>query len=229
MKKLRVRNCVVVFTSLAMVHAVAAPAAIGIATAKGSFRVDDSYVAGNATLFEGASVETGTNTGELNLSKARVAMAAETRGRVFQDRMILDRGKVQWGGTAFRTLVGELQIVGANDASKALVTRKGEGVQVASLSGTVNVLSASGEMLMAVAPGMAFDFNPEPQGASPGDKTDPSTPPNKNKKKKAAAAGLSTGAKVGIGVGVAAAAGGVAAGVVATRGGPVTNILNLSR
>ena len=224
------------FVSVAMVSAMAAPASIGIATAKGSFRVDDSYVAGNATLFEGVSVETGTNTGELSLSKTRVAMAADTRGRVFQDRMVLDRGKVQWGGSAFRTLVGELQIVGADGASKAVVTRKGEGVQVASLSGTVNVLSSTGAIVMSVPAGNAFDFTPEPQGASAGDKTDPSDPNKKgNKKKKAAAAagaggaaaggvaagagaaaGISTAAAIGIGVGVVAA-GGTAIGVLATR------------
>src|SRR5882724_11085480 len=107
MKKMTVRNVWAVFVSLAMVHALAASATIGIATAKGSFRVDDSYVAGNATLFEGAAIETGNSTGELNLSKAKIVMATDTRGRVFQDRLVLDRGKVQWGGSTFRTVAGE--------------------------------------------------------------------------------------------------------------------------
>ena len=211
MKKITVRNVLAMFVSLAMVHALAASAMIGVATAKGSFRVDDSYVAGNATLFEGAAVETGISTSELNLSKAKVIMAAETRGRVFQDRLILDRGKVQWGGPNFRTLAGELQIVGLDNGSKAMVDRKGEVVQVASLAGTVNVLSTSGEMVMSVAAGSAYDFSPEPQGASPGDKKDPPS------RKKAGGAWITTTTgKVWIAV-LAVGAGGAAAGVVATR------------
>src|SRR5882724_4154952 len=170
MKKMTVRNVWAVFVSLAMVHALAASATIGIATAKGSFRVDHSYVAGNATLFEGAAVETGGSTGELNLSAGKVVMATETRGRVFQDRLILDRGRVQWTGSKFRTLAGDLQIVGLDDASKALVSRKGEVIEVASLSGTVNVLTTAGEVVMSVAAGNAYDFTPDPQGASPGEK-----------------------------------------------------------
>jgi hypothetical protein len=172
MKNLTVRNVLGIFISLAMVNALAASASIGIATAKGSFRVDDSYVAGNATLFEGAAVETGINSGELNLSKTRVTIGAESKGRVFGDRLILDRGKAQWAGSGFRTLVGELQVVGADSASKALVSRRGEAVQVASLSGTVNVLSTNGQMVMAVAAGNSYEFMPEPQGASPGEKQD---------------------------------------------------------
>ena len=212
MKKLTVRNLLVVIVSLAMAHAMAASASIGIATAKGSFRVDDSYVAGNTTLFDGASVETGAATGELNLSKAKVSMASETRGRVFQDRLVLDRGKVQWGGSEFRTLAGEYQVVGAANNSKAIVVRVAGAVQVASLSGTVNVMSTSGEMVMAVAAGSAYEFTPEPQGASPGTKKDPTAPVKHTVKT------LSVGAKVGIGLAVAAGVG-IPVGVAASRGG----------
>ncbi len=218
MKKITVRNILVMYISFAMVHALAASSTIGIATAKGIFRVDNSYVAGNATLFEGVAVETDSSSGELNLSKAKLVMATETRGHVFQDRLILDRGKVQWGGSTYRTVAGEFQIVGVDSASKAMVVRRGNAVQVASLNGTVNVLSATGEMLMAVGAGSAYDFTPEPQGATPGDA-------DKKKKDKAAAAAvggkgtavaLSTTAKVIITV-AAIGAGGAAAGVVATR------------
>jgi hypothetical protein len=211
MKKLTIRNLQVAIVSLAVVNAMAATASIGIATARGSFRVDDSYVAGNATLFDGASIETGASTSELNLSKARVVVATETRGRVYQDRLILDRGRVQWSGSGYRTLAGEFQVVGADGASKALVSRKGETVEVASLSGTVNVLSSSGEMVMAVGAGNAYDFSPEPQGASPGDQD------NKGSTKAKKVVKLSTGAKVAIVFGVGAAVA-IPAAVIATRG-----------
>ena len=211
MKKIIARNVLTVFISLALVHALAAPAAIGIATAKGSFRVDDAYVAGNATLFEGTAVETGKTTSELNLSKANIVMATDSRGRVFQDRLILDKGKVQWVGSNFQTLAGEILIVGAASGSKALVERRGETVQVASLAGTVNVFSSTGESLMAVGAGTAYDFTPEPQGAVPGDKKDTATTSTAKKGGK-----MSTAAKVWITV-AAVGASGAAAGVLATR------------
>jgi len=42
---------------------------IGIAKANGSFRVDNSRVAGNTTLSDGATVETGEATSRLQLQK----------------------------------------------------------------------------------------------------------------------------------------------------------------
>jgi len=222
MKNLTVRNLQVVVASLAMVNAMAASASIGIATARGSFRVDDSYVAGNATLFEGASIETGASTSELSLSKTRMVVASESRGRVYQDRLVLDRGKVQWSGSGYKTMAGEFQIVGVDGGSKALVTRMGETVEVASLSGTVNVLSTDGVMVMAVGAGNAYAFTPEPQGATPSDKSDDGNA--KNKKKKAGVlaatagkmAALSVGVKVAVVAAVAASIA-VPAAVVATR------------
>jgi len=203
MKKTTVRNLLVIFTSFAMVHTLASSASIGIATAKGSFRVDNSYVFGNATLFEGTDVETGVSAGELDLSQAKVLMATDTRGRVYQDRLILDRGMVQWNGGKYRTLAGEVVVVGVDSSSKAFVARRGDVVEVASLSGTVNVLSADGEPLIAVASGMAYDFSPEPQGATPGKKNDPPASAKSTK--------LSTKTKLLITTAVVGAGGGTAA------------------
>jgi hypothetical protein len=203
-----VRDLIVVTVSLSMTHAFAASATIGIATAKGNFRVDDSTVAGNATLFEGTSVETGLTTGELRLASARVAMASMTKGAVYQDHLSLEQGKIQWtGGSAFRATAGGLEVVGAGVDSTALVVRKGDELQVASLAGTVNVVRAGGELIRAVPAGMAFSFGPDPQGATAG----PDEDKDKKKKKKKAAAAVGTGAAGGAAAGTAAGAGASAA------------------
>src|SRR5256885_1496834 len=94
------------------------PAAIGIGMveAEGTFQVDHARVVGNATLFDGAVVETGRASGDLRLNTgARMQLASESRGRVFQDRLVLERGAGQLQGTGSRIEARTLRIV-ADDA-----------------------------------------------------------------------------------------------------------------
>ncbi len=68
-------------------------AAIGVAIADGSFRIDSHPVVGNATLFEGNQLETTTATPELRLYG----------GALFQDRLVLETGMTEVeGGNAYR-------------------------------------------------------------------------------------------------------------------------------
>lgn len=233
MKKITVRNVLAMSVSLAMVHALAAPAMIGIATARGSFRVDDSYVAGNATLFAGATVETGVTTGELSLANAKVALDSGTRTRVYQDHLVLDQGKVQWSGALLRMQAGLLQVVGADSGSTSIVVRRGDSVVVGALTGNVKVLAANGSLVRTISTGSAFSFGqeqtkPEQTTATAED----TTKKDGDGKKKAAGAaagaagaagaaaaggaGLATGTIVAIGVGVAAAVA-IPVAVIATR------------
>ncbi len=231
MKKMTVRNLLVVFVSLAMVHALAASATIGIATAKGDFRVDESSVAGNATLFDGTAVETGGTTGEVKLSNSRVALDTKTRTRVYQGHMVLDQGKVQWSGPELRMEAGLLNVEALDNRSTAIVVRKGTSVVVGALSGNVKVMAKNGAMLRMVSGGSAFEF-PQEQTTTPATNTSTDTETESQKKKKAgaaagavggaaaggaaAAAGISTGVVVAVSVGVAAAVA-VPLAVVATR------------
>ena len=245
MKKINVRNVLAVFASLAMVHALAAPAMIGIATAKGSFRVDDSYVAGNATLFDGATVETGVTTGELSLAKTKVALDTGTRARVYQGRVVLDQGKLQWSGALLRLQAGSWQVEGIDSASTAVVVRRGESVVVGALTGNVKVMASNGSVLRTIPPGLAFSFRQDPAAQAQTATHEDSKKDDDAKKKAAAAAaaadtagaaagtgaaaggaaaaGMATGTMVAIGVGVAAAVA-IPVAVVATRSDtPATN------
>src|SRR5437899_6869407 len=72
---------------------MAAAPAVGIATARGSFTIDASSIAGNATLFEGNQIETGKASSQLQLNNgARMQLAAESRGIVYRDRLVLEKG-----------------------------------------------------------------------------------------------------------------------------------------
>src|SRR6202020_1658629 len=73
--------------------ATAAQPVIGTVTAAGAFRVDSSGVSGNATLFEGSTVETGAAGSTTDLQTgARVSLGALSKGRFYSDRMILEKG-----------------------------------------------------------------------------------------------------------------------------------------
>ena len=238
--------------SLAMTNAFAASGTIGIATAKGNFRVDNSTVAGNATLFEGASVETVSTTGELRLAGARVAMAAGTKSTVFQDYVSLEQGKIQWsGGSAFRAKSGSLEVVGTGQESTALVVRKGNELQVAALTGTVNVMLSGGRLVKAVTAGTAFAFADPRQeapttgqagqtaGTTAGTTADTATGTTAGTAAGTAGAagaagtvgaatgfaGMATGTLIAVGVGIVGAVA-IPLAVVATRGSDTPTVSN---
>src|SRR5689334_16718451 len=75
--------------------ALAAPA-IGIVTASGHFSVEGSQVWGNATLFDGATIETSSASSELALRNGvKVQLGAASRARIWQNRMVLEKGVAQ--------------------------------------------------------------------------------------------------------------------------------------
>jgi hypothetical protein len=90
-----------VFSSLLFsVVALAAPA-IGIVTASGHFNVEGSQVWGNATLFDGTVVETSTASSELALRNGvKVQLAAGSRARIWENRLVLEKGVAQLAAPA---------------------------------------------------------------------------------------------------------------------------------
>jgi len=79
---------------------LAAPA-IGIVTASGHFNVEGSQVWGNATLFDGTTVETSSASSELALRNGvKVQLAAGSRARIWQNRLVLEKGVAQLAAPA---------------------------------------------------------------------------------------------------------------------------------
>lgn len=86
----------IVLSSLVFSVAALAAPAIGIVTASGHFSVEGSQVWGNATLFDGATIETGEASSELALRNGvRVQLGAGSRARIWQNRMDLQKGVAQ--------------------------------------------------------------------------------------------------------------------------------------
>ena len=86
---------IVIASLLFSVAALAAPA-IGIVTASGHFNVEGSQVWGNATLFDGTTIETSSASSDLALRNGvKVQLAAGSRARIWQNRLVLEKGVAQ--------------------------------------------------------------------------------------------------------------------------------------
>lgn len=160
-------------TALAMQLSIgmAAPSAIGVATAKGNFRIDQAPVSGNGTLFDGTLVETLRASGQLELNNgAKLQLGANSRGKVYQDRLVLEQGEGQFrpGQTnQFGFEAKTLRIIPADSNSIAHVSMVGSRrVHVAALRGSFRVTNANGITVAALAAGRALEFEPPQAGAT---------------------------------------------------------------
>src|SRR5262245_55933924 len=74
----------------------AASPVIGVVVAKGSFQLDSSRVVGNGTVFDGSTIETQKATSQLSLTGgARMMLDTASKGRIYRDRMELEKGTGQ--------------------------------------------------------------------------------------------------------------------------------------
>ncbi len=142
-------------------YAVAGTPSIGSASAQGQMRVDGYSADGNATLFDGSVVETENAAAALRLGKdVRILMATGSRGALYRDRLVLERGKGEATLPAhFEIDADSLHVTSAQPGSRAVVTVKtANSIEVASLSGDLQVANAGGLLLARIAPGHSLSF-----------------------------------------------------------------------
>jgi hypothetical protein len=125
--------------------------AIGIVTASGHFTLQGSEVWGNATLFEGSTVETTAASSQLALSNGvKMQLGAGSRARVFAGRLMLDKGVGQVGQAApFEVDAAGFKIRGAG--VRVGVGAPGQTVEIAALTGVAKVFG-NGDVLLAAVP-----------------------------------------------------------------------------
>ena len=160
MNRLAIALCV--WFSLAVLPAF--PAAIGVAKANGSFSVDRNPVVGNTTLFEGNTLETAAVSSELQLySGIRMGLAPDSRGRVFGDRLVLEKGLGELnGGAGYRIEARGLRIFADSPGAAGRVAiTEDHKVQAAALAGSLRVTTADGTVVALVRPAMALEFEPQ--------------------------------------------------------------------
>jgi hypothetical protein len=147
---------------------IAASPAIGVAVASGSFRVDGARVAGNSSVFEGDTIETGVVQSEVQLNGGvRMRLGAESRGRFYRDRMALERGQAQLDASSGYRMEALNLSVAAEPSAGARVSLSGpRRVQVAAFGGSVRVANTDGVLLAMLTPGKVLEFETDVAGAA---------------------------------------------------------------
>ena len=147
----------------------AASPAIGVAMANGSFLLDHAAVVGNANVFDGSTIETQRAMSDITLQNGlKMRLGLETRGRIYQDRLILEKGAGQVSGSKFRVEAGRLRILPLDNGSAARIAwGRDKLVEVASLAGRVRVETATGVTVANIDSGSALSFSDEAGAALP--------------------------------------------------------------
>ncbi len=153
-------------------HVALAPAAeqvIGMANADGSFSIDNARVSRHATLFDGNLVETAKASSTLDLTGgARVRLAAASRGRVYHDHLVLERGASEIHGADYLIEALALRVAPATPEASAKVARlAADRIEVAAVTGAVRVMSAEGVLLASLESGRVLEFAPQVAVAAP--------------------------------------------------------------
>jgi len=143
-------------------YAAAGTTSIGTISAQGSIQVDGYAVIGNATLFDGSVVETNSASASLRIDQgARITLATDSRGALYRNRLVLQQGSAELALPAnFQVEANDLRLKAALPGSRAQVTVNRPGtVEVAALSGGVEVANAKGLLLARVNPGHSLSFS----------------------------------------------------------------------
>lgn len=146
----------------------AASPAIGTVTAKGAFRLNQATVVNNASLLEGALIETASVGSSADFaSGARFSLAADSKGRFFGDRVVLERGQGRLEKTAgLRIEARGLTIQPETGNATGRITLPGTArVELAALTGSFRVLNARGTVVARLPPGLTLAFEPQNTGA----------------------------------------------------------------
>ncbi|MBI4876066.1 MAG: hypothetical protein HY822_15625 [Acidobacteria bacterium] len=169
MKSLTIQAVVSLVLAGCLAVGQAAPPAIGTVVASGGFQLDDARVSGNATVFDGTTIQAGSAGSQVRLnSGARLSLGAGTRGRVYQDHLSLERGEGRLDAAAgYAVRARSLRITSDGASASGRVALAGAGkVQVAALNGALRVMNSQGLLVARLASGTAMEFEPQAAGAA---------------------------------------------------------------
>lgn len=156
------RRLLVVAVLLCMVsYTSAGTVSIGTANARGDLRVDSYLVKGNATLFDGSTVETGLATADLRLEKGtQITMASGSLGTLYRDHLVLQRGESEVAAnSSFQLQAVGLHVTPIEPNSRGVVRLvQSNTIEVAALNGSFGVANAQGILLASVRPGRPLSF-----------------------------------------------------------------------
>ncbi len=159
----------VIFAIFAVVLATAAAPPIGLAIANGDFTLDNQPVPGNATIFDGNTIETLGSASRVSLKTGtRIELAEGSRGVFHRDYLMLEKGITQVETSQpYRIQALSFKIVPVERAASARVSIMGpDSVRVAALTGTVRVSNREGVLVASLSPGRPLDFSPQAEAGA---------------------------------------------------------------
>jgi hypothetical protein len=143
----------------------AATSGIGVAMSEGNILINSSSAVGNATIFDGSTLETQSAASQIRLNGgAQLRLASDSRGTVFSDHVDLQKGSASIAG--YSANASGLNVRADGNASATISMRDQGVVEVAALTGSVHVFNAAGFNVANLMPGRALDLRPQDAGAS---------------------------------------------------------------
>jgi len=149
---------VVIASVILMAASPSADTAIGFVRSSGEFNVDGSQTRDNATLFNGAVVETSVSASHSTLRDGtRLDLGTASRARVYSDHELLERGTTQvHGASHYQVIASNLQVF-STEPFRVSITQPGR-VKVVALDGYAEVKNAKGTLVAMVMPGSPLEF-----------------------------------------------------------------------
>jgi hypothetical protein len=151
---------------------LAASPAIGVASAVGTFMVNSSEVEGNANLFDGSRIRTDKASSKVYLmSGAALVLGVSSAGTIYRDHFTLNQGATKVDNLTGYAIHADRYDIRQGKPSSQAVVRLNQGVvEIAALSGSLDIFNEQGALLTRIGAGTASAFQSGlgtlPSGAS---------------------------------------------------------------
>jgi hypothetical protein len=136
-----------------------------VATSQGNIIINSGWTPGNATVFEGSTLQTDKAVSQVHLKDGgQVKFASESRGMLFSDHVDLQSGSAQVSGLAANA---NGLVIKTGKSGTAAIAIRGKATEVAALVGDVHVFNAQGINVANLIPGAALSLVQDAGAAAP--------------------------------------------------------------
>jgi hypothetical protein len=134
---------------------------IGLAVSQGRMEIERAPVEGSGSLTNGIMLSSAASPARIRLTNGNGAtLAANSRARVFIDRIVLEKGQVLSTSAGYRTEASGFQAVALGVNAQALVGVLAKEIQVSAIRGSVKVTDGRGMVVARIPSGRAISLEP---------------------------------------------------------------------
>lgn len=152
----------------------AGPVVVGVATAIATFSVNDNSVSGTANLTDGALLRTTVSNGQVTLKGgSSVVLGTHSAANFYDGKVVLVQGMARFDNLkpGFKITASSLRVDNDQAGGQGAVRLNGDKVEVASVTGNMNVYNQQGVLLARVPAGSVFAIDDNQPGGSSGGQT----------------------------------------------------------